>query len=435
MRLLLSIVNRFLSIKLPVGCCLATLLIMLMGSFANGYQTERRRDQFEYTPGYLILPVPYSYPGIGEGLMLIGYAGNMLETPIDAYLLGFTGEAEGYYAMVNDLFVFPKLIYFNVDQMEISKFGVNMYSARGMDTEKDEYNIYVGDKFLRKHGRVTLTLFEKRWELWAEMVSFAARTNEIRDPDGDLIKEYDDPLEFDGERTSIGTMLDFTDDKADPRSGLRFKAMQDQHPADDEDSPEYTVFTWNATLYLPLLKDSTWAFHYSRSDATVSKQGLTDVETLKAEKGFALCPFTSEPAACEAAILSDVENTVKANANGTAMSLGGTDRLRSYPSDRYSGAHTVFYGTEFRWNLNTEATGINLYFLKDILQALQVAFFWEQGSVSETEAELGDIVRSSYGIGVRLVAKSGNAYRLDWATGEEGPQYTILFQYPWGESE
>jgi outer membrane protein assembly factor BamA len=367
--------------------------------------------------------------------MLIGYAGNILETPIDAYFIGFSGEAEGYYAMANDLYLWPKLLYLNIDQMAISKYGVNMYSKRGMDTKKDDYSIYVGNKFLRQHGRATLSLFDKRWELWTEKVTYEGRTNEIRSSEGDLIFEYDDPIEFDGERTSMGTQLDFTDDKTDPRSGLRFKAIQDHHPADDDDSPEYDVLTWSVTLYLPILKDSTWAFHYSRSDATVSQEGLTDVETLKAEKGFALCQFKADPASCEAAILSDVENTIKANKNGTSLSLGGTDRLRSYPSERFSGAHTLFYGTEFRWNLNTEATGINLYFLKDILQALQMAFFWEQGSVSETEAELGEIVRSSYGFGVRLVAKSGNAYRLDWATGEEGPQYTILFQYPWGESE
>ncbi len=167
----------------------------------------------------------------------------------------------------------------------------------------------------------------------------------------------------------------------------------------------------------------------------VKSKGETDYDKLKEEKGFSLCLYADDQDACEEAIISDVEAAIAANSNGTALSLGGPDRLRSYPSDRYSGAHTLFYGTEFRWNISTEKMDINLYFLKDILQALQMAFFWEQGSVSETAVELSDLVRSSYGFGFRLVAKSGNAYRLDWATGDEGPQYTILFQYPWGESD
>ena len=35
------------------------------------------------------------FPGIGEGLMLVGYSGNFLETTIDAYLVGFSNDAPG----------------------------------------------------------------------------------------------------------------------------------------------------------------------------------------------------------------------------------------------------------------------------------------------------------------------------------------------------
>jgi hypothetical protein len=414
---------------------ITVVLLCICSVSAIAYQTERRRDQFEDSQGYLILPVPYSYPGIGEGIMLIGYMGNILKSPVDAYFIGFSGEAEGYYAMVNDLFLIPEKLYLNINQMDISKYGINMYSKRGMDTDKDDYSIYIGNKFLRKQGRLVFSLFEKRWEIWAEMVSFEGRTNEIRDAEGGLINEYEDPLTFDGERSGFGTQLDFTDDKADPRSGLRFKSSLGLHPAKNKKDADFNVLTWGLTLYLPILQSSTWAFHFSRSDAVVISKGETDYEELKEEKGFSMCRFASDQEICEYAIIADVEATINANSNGTSMSLGGPDRLRSYPTDRFSGAHTLFYGSEFRWNISTEKMDIDLYFLKDILQALQIAFYWEQGSVSESAADLGEQVRSSAGLGLRLVAKSGNAYRLDWATGEEGPQYTILFQYPWGESE
>ena len=42
-----------------------------------------------------------------------------------------------------------------------------------------------------------------------------------------------------------------------------------------------------------------------------------------------------------------------------------------------------------------------------------------------------DAVRQSYGAGLRVVTASGLVYRLDLATGDEGPQPSVFFQYPW----
>jgi hypothetical protein len=68
---------------------------LLLPETADGF--ERRREQFIDTPGYLILPLPYSYPGIGDGFVLVGYAGNIFGSQTDAILLGFSGDADGYY--------------------------------------------------------------------------------------------------------------------------------------------------------------------------------------------------------------------------------------------------------------------------------------------------------------------------------------------------
>ena len=55
----------------------------------------------------------------------------------------------------------------------------------------------------------------------------------------------------------------------------------------------------------------------------------------------------------------------------------------------------------------------------------------EQGSVSEEAQDLGKITRSSYGGGLRLVGGSGNTYRFEISTGEEGAEMIVMFQYPW----
>jgi len=105
--------------------------------------------------------------------------------------------------------------------------------------------------------------------------------------------------------------------------------------------------------------------------------------------------------------------------------------LRSYPGNRYQAAHTLFYGTELRWNFDTSTEVLDWYFFSDVLQALQATVFWEQGSVSEEAQDLGKITRSSYGGGLRLVGGSGNTYRFEISTGEEGAEMIVMFQYPW----
>ena len=62
---------------------------------------------------------------------------------------------------------------------------------------------------------------------------------------------------------------------------------------------------------------------------------------------------------------------------------------------------------------------------------MQIAFFYENGSISEEKSDLGKISKSSFGTGFRLVNASGNIYRADLASGDEGTNFTLIIQYPW----
>ncbi len=98
---------------------------------------------------------------------------------------------------------------------------------------------------------------------------------------------------------------------------------------------------------------------------------------------------------------------------------------------RYRGAHTRFFGTEFRWNLTDEKTPFNIWFLKDIRTAFQIAFFYEIGSIADHEEDLFEETRNSVGVGFRAAMASGFIFRFDVATGEEGSEFVIFFDYPW----
>jgi hypothetical protein len=91
----------------------------------------------------------------------------------------------------------------------------------------------------------------------------------------------------------------------------------------------------------------------------------------------------------------------------------------------------VFYGTEVRWTLTEEATPFDIFIAKDVRTALQVALFYEMGSVADKRQDLGDLYRSSYGAGFRMVTASGIVLRADVATGREGIETTIIVGYPW----
>jgi hypothetical protein len=185
---------------------------------------------------------------------------------------------------------------------------------------------------------------------------------------------------------------------------------------------------YNATVYVPLGKRSTWAFNYFRSDAHVLRQGETSLAAIEEDQGLDCSSLTgTDKEDCDRI----VRNIRDANTYGTATGLGGTSRLRSYPNDRYTGAHTLFYGTEVRWTLTEEAHPFDIFIAKDVRTVLQVAAFYELGSVADLREELGDVFRSSYGAGFRMVTASGLVLRADVASGREGIETTVILGYPW----
>jgi hypothetical protein len=187
---------------------------------------------------------------------------------------------------------------------------------------------------------------------------------------------------------------------------------------------------YNATAYFPLGKRSTWLLNYFRSDAHVTRQGETDPAAIEDQQGLD-CSDPSLTPQQQADCRDVVNNIIASNTYGTAASLGGTSHLRSYPEGRFTGAHMVFYGTEIRWTLTEEAHPFDIFIAKDVRTVLQVAAFYEIGSVADLRQDLGNLYRASYGAGFRMVTASGIVLRADVATGREGIETTIIFGYPW----
>jgi hypothetical protein len=196
------------------------------------------------------------------------------------------------------------------------------------------------------------------------------------------------------------------------------------------DNPDFFRMEYSASVFLPLGRRSTWLFNYFRSDAHVTRQGTTDPAAVEKQQGLN-CSDPELTLEQQADCRDVVQNIIDGNIYGTATGLGGTSRLRSYPEGRFTGAHTIFYGTEVRWNLTEEARPFDIFIAKDIRTVLQVAAFYEMGSVADLREDLGKVYRSSYGAGFRMVTASGIVFRADVASGREGIETTIIFGYPW----
>ena len=179
-----------------------------------------------------------------------------------------------------------------------------------------------------------------------------------------------------------------------------------------------------------MLSNSTLAFNWFRSGAVIRKKGNTNLTELKekyTDKCDGSCSSTENQAAEDQAKVDQTNNEY-----GTAGSLGGASRLRSYAGGRFSGAQVEFRAAEFRWNLTDENKPFDLYFIRDVRTGIQLAFFYEEGSVANKADQLWNEKRTSLGAGVRLITSSGFVYRFDMASGQEGREVILFVDYPWG---
>jgi outer membrane protein assembly factor BamA len=276
--------------------------------------------------------------------------------------------------------------------------------------------------------RLTSTFLERRFEIYGAYYQGSSVLKNIRDKDGNLIVQAENPPVARGHTTIVGTRMDLTDDYQDPRQGFRIDVARTQTPPVDS-GPDFYVMDYNTTAYVPIGRRSTWAFNYLRSDAHVTRKGETDPAVIEQQQGLN-CGAIVNPVQRQFCI--DVVNSMAANNTyGTASALGGFSRLRSYPTGRFKGAHTVFYGSELRWNLTDEATPFDIFVMKDIRTSWQVSLFYEVGSTADVRSQVGDVLRSSYGMGLRMVTASGVVFRADLAAGREGVEPNIFIGYPW----
>ncbi len=394
---------------------------------------ERRRPQFSTDPGHLLIPAPYSIEGVGDGIALLGASYNIAETYTDVFGVIITGDIEGVGVGFTEYHIIPKRFFLDATYQDLNKAVFQSYSQRGMDTSGDDYTLVEIDDLTFAGARLVLSFEERMFEMYVQGYDGSYNIGTLKDQDGNLIVDAGDEAGNDFNLYAAGMVVDLTDDKSDPRRGIRLDTNLGWSPPKDSSDADYVVLDNNLTLYVPVGKRNTWVFNYFSSDAFVQSQGETDPDRIRDELGFDCNVIVNiqKRLECQQTTSEYINNVIAGNRYGTASSLGGRSRLRSYPEDRFNGAHTAFLCTEFRWNITQESTPVDIGIIKDVRTGVQAAFFYEIGSVAEIAGDVWQNTRASMGVGLRVVNASGLIYRLDIATGDEGEALTLIINYPW----
>jgi Omp85 superfamily domain len=404
------------------------ILLMLVSSAGFADMVERRKDQFGRDFSYYIYPIAGEIPGIGKaaglGASVLNMGGG--DTDFTGYYVRGDFNATGVALL--DYHVLPQRLIFDVGYNDY--FVAPRVYNRGIDS--DPLNVIypkVEGNYLL--GQLTLTFDQRRYEMFARMLSGQNRLLGVLDKDGLSFTGVDSSWKK-GESVSLGGSLDLTDDRLDPRSGVRFELSSRLPNNNTPDTSEYFVNDYNLTAYVPMRRWDTLAFNVFHSRAYVTREGLTDYALLQQRYGLNCTQYPAGPNrdACLATEAQLLAGTLANNQYGTASALGGTQRLRSFDNGRFYAGQSLSYGAEYRWNLTDERTPFNIYVAKGVRTGIQLAAFWERGMVADQSSDLFNNGRVSYGIGARLIL-SGVIIRFDLAQGDEGAQTQLFITYPW----
>lgn len=399
------------------------LLLTLFSSAGYAGVVERRKDQFGRDFAYYLYPIVGEIPGLGKAA---GFGASVLnlgegDTDFTGYYVRGDFKATG--AALLDYHVLPQRLIFDIGYNDYLVAPVSYNRGIASDPLDVIHPKVEGSYVL---GQMTLTFDQRRYEMFVRLLSGRDRLIGVLDKNGQAFANVDTSWK-NGDTVSVGGSLDLTDDRLDPRRGVRFElASRLPNNYGGPDASQYYVNDYNLTGYLPVREWDTLVFNVFHSHAYVTREGLTDYTLLQQRYGLN-CGTDPVCVSAETKLLSGMQAN---NRHGTASPLGGTQRLRSYDNYRFYAGQALSYGVEYRWNLTDERTPFNIYVAKGVRTGIQLAAFVERGMVADRFSDLFKDGRNSYGVGARLVL-SGVVIRFDLARGNEGTQSQLFITYPW----
>lgn len=411
-----------------VKWCAGVLLSIFLGAATESQAIERRRDQFGKDFSYYLYPIAGDIPGLGTAAGAGGSVLNMGGTDADFTGYYIRGDFDASGATFLDVHLVPKRLVFDIAYNDYLVAPIQY--QRGINSPENDYiqPKVQGDYVV---GQLTLTFAERRFELYFRHLNGQEKLHEVLDQQGKAFETVDTDRHGFYSNT-VGFTLDVTDDRLDPRKGIRLEVSDSMPNNNDSVFSDFFVMDYNLTGYVPTRKSDTLAINAFFSKSYVTREGVSDFDTLQTTEGLGCDqrPPGPDRDQCLLTETDHINEIIARNRFGNATSLGGTQRLRSYDNGRFNAGNALFYGMEYRWNVTDEYTPFDIVVAKGIRTGLQLAAFVEQGTVTDQLSQIFKNMRTSYGFGARLIL-SGVIIRADLAHGDEGGEFQFFITYPW----
>jgi len=143
------------------------LLLLFLAGLSNSFDfdyPERRRSQYFTDSGYYLAPSPYSIPGIGEGVLVVGAMTNVYNQYADLFAYAATGDLQGIGLFSTENHLIEKKLIVDVAVQNFNKASTQIYNQRGMESDADDYILAELDNSLFYGTRITYTAYDRRLE-------------------------------------------------------------------------------------------------------------------------------------------------------------------------------------------------------------------------------------------------------------------------------
>ncbi|MEC9296172.1 MAG: hypothetical protein VYD28_00660 [SAR324 cluster bacterium] len=404
------------------------LFLFCWSSTASAILFERRKT-FESEISWFVYPVVGSIPGVQDFYGLGGTVSGIGGSESDITAISLRGKAEYF----DDDFKIDILSIFDIplftNHLTFTWFTTKIRNAgwpegeRGIDSDPDSMYYLLASNVDASGGEISVNVLENQLEFYYAYSDASVKPYGLVDPNGTFSNAQNAEIIESPRGYRYGLYLDDTDNRRDPRIGYRFQYEKWGQPSSRAGNSEYFQEDYNLSGYIPVLAEGKGVLVLNQffGSSTVIKKGTVD-------QSLYVCNNTLKPG-CQALLDELYARQVAEAENGKATSLGGTNRLRGYRTNRFYDSYTNFRGAEFRWYVHEVQEAFNYFLEKGTFAGLQLAFFYEHGTVSPDKASLWKNMRSSYGAGTRFIFNT-IIVRIDRGFGKEGGETTFFVGYP-----
>ena len=404
------------------------LFVVCWTSSASALLFERRKT-FDSEISWFVYPVVGTIPGVQDFYGLGGTVSGIGGSESDITLISLRGKAKYFEGdfQIDILSIFDIPLF--TDHLTFTWFSTKIRNAgwpegeRGIDSDPDSMYYLLASNVDASGGELSVNVLENQLEFYYAYTDAKVQPYGLVDPNGTFYSAQNAGIIESPRGYRYGLYLDDTDNRRDPRIGYRFQYEKWGQPSSRAGNSEYFQEDYNLSGYIPVLAEGKGVLVLNQfyGSSTVIKKGTIDQSQF-------VCNNIEAPGG--QAILDELYARQVAEAkNGKETSLGGTNRLRGYSTNRFYDSYTNFRGAEFRWYVHEVQEAFNFILEKGTFAGLQLAFFYEEGTVSPDKGSLWKNMRSSYGAGTRFLFNT-IIVRIDRGFGREGGQTTFFVGYP-----